>query len=194
MVKFLTGNKIYLRGLTKDDCTDQYVSFVNDVEALSLIEGIGYMPVDKEDLEEYIESCNNSENLLLGIFENKTDLHVGNIHLGQIKPYHHSCSYGIVLHRDHIKKGYAYEASSLLIKHAFEIMNIHRIQINVIEKNTRAIKLYEGLGAFKEGRLREAFYFQNKYYDIIVYSLLKRDYFKIKKRRSGQTLRPKVET
>jgi RimJ/RimL family protein N-acetyltransferase len=82
------------------------------------------------------------------------------------------------MHRDHMGKGYAHEAINILIKHAFEVLNIHRIQINVVDKNIRAIKLYEKIGAVKEGVLREAFYLANKYHDVIVYSLLKQDYLR----------------
>lgn len=176
-IKFLTGNKIYLRGLTKEDCQGQYLSMVNDAEILSFVEGIGYHPLDSRDLEDYIESNSNNSNLLLGIFENNTDIHVGNIHLSQIKPYHNNCIFGIIMHRGYVGKGYASEATGLLAKHAFESLNIHRIQINVVDKNYRAIKLYEGIGAVKEGALREAFYFSNAYHDVIVYSLLKQEYF-----------------
>ena len=175
MSKFLSGNKIYLRGLRKEDCEAQYISFINDARALTFVKEIGYKPLTREDLEEYIERCNNPTSLLLGIFENATDIHVGNIHLSQIHQYHRSCIYGIVLHEAHMGKGYAYEASRLLAKHAFEKMNINRIQINVVEKNTGAVGLYKKLGAVEEGRLREAFYFQDKYHDVIVYSLLKKE-------------------
>lgn len=178
MRKFISGKKIYLRGLTREDCNEQYLSFVNDAELLHLMEGIGYWPLDKEGLEAYIEYCNNPTSLLMGIFENVTDAHVGNIHLSQIKKYHHNCMYGIVLRREYMGKGYAYEASHLLIKHAFEKMNINRIQINVVDKNRRAIKLYKGLGAIKEGRLRESFYFQGKYHSTLIFALLKSEYFK----------------
>jgi RimJ/RimL family protein N-acetyltransferase len=116
MGKFLSGAKIYLRALTKDDCGVQYLAFVNDFEALSFVEGIGYKTLNKQDLVEYVESCNNAENLLVGIFENETDAHVGNIHLSRIKPYHNNCILGIVLGRNYMGRGYGYEASSLLMR------------------------------------------------------------------------------
>ena len=177
MTRFLSGDKIYLRGLTKEDCQQDYLCMVNDVEILSFIEGIGYYPLSSGDLEKYIESNDNYSNLLLGIFENNSNKHVGNIHLSQIKPYHNNCMLGIVLSKDFTGKGYAFEAVNLVTKHAFETMNIHRIQINVIERNDRAVNLYERAGAVKEGRLREAFYYQNKYHDILIYSVLKDEYF-----------------
>ena len=176
MTRFLSGDKVYLRGLTKEDCQQDYLRMVNDVETLSFVEGIGYYLLSPDDLEEYIESNNNYSNLLLGIFENNSNKHVGNIHLSQIKPHHNNCMLGIVLSKDFTGKGYAFEAVNLVTKHAFETMNIHRIQINVIEMNGRAVNLYERAGAVKEGRLREAFYYQNKYHDMLIYSILKNEY------------------
>ena len=176
MIKFLSGKKVYLRGLTKEDCQQDYLCMANDVEISTFVEGIGYYPLSPRDLEEYIESNNNYSNMLLGIFENNSNKYVGNIHLSQIKPYHNSCVLGIVLSKDFTGKGYALEAVNLVIKHAFETMNIHRIQIPVIEMNDRAINLYERAGAVKEGRLREAFYYQNKYHDMLIYSILKNEY------------------
>ena len=178
MTKFLDGDKVYLRRLTKEDCQAQYLRMANDVEILSFVEGLGYRPVSVEDLQSYIESNDNASNLLLGIFERATDMHAGNIHLSQIKPYHNHCVLGIIMHRDYMKKGYAFEATNLVLKHAFEVMNMHRIQINVVDKNASAIKLYEKIGAVKDGVLRESFYFYNKHHDTIIYSILKQEYFK----------------
>ncbi len=177
MIKFLNGKKVYLRGLTKEDCQGQYLDMANDADYLSFVE-IGYRPLSSADLERYIESNNNPSNLLLGIFENKTDVHVGNIHLSQIKPHHNNCAFGIVMHRAYASKGYATEATHLVVDHTFKVMNIHRIQFNVVDKNIKAIKLYEGLGAVKEGMQREAFYLDNRYHDIVNYGLLKDEYYK----------------
>jgi len=178
MKKFLAGKKIYLRKLTSNDCDSQYLAFVNDREALSFVEGIGCKTLNKKDLLSYVNTCNNSPtDVLLGIFENRADIHVGNIHLSRINPIHKKCRYGIVLHRDYAGRGYAHEASNILIKYAFEKMDINRIEIDVVEKNKKAMKLYRKLGAVKEGRQREAFRFQNKYCDIITHALLKNDYF-----------------
>lgn len=179
MAKFLTGEKIYLRGLTKDDCRGSYWDMVNDVENLLYVEGLGRRPISQEELVEYVESNNkNASSLLVGIFENDSDAHVGNIHLSNIKPYHNNCILGIIMHHDFMGKGYAFEASTILIRHAFTVLNLNRIQINVVDKNVKAIKLYEKLGARKEGVLREALYCPNGYRDLIVYSILRKDFMR----------------
>lgn len=172
MVKFLKGKKIYLAGLTKKDCRGRYLEMVNDAEALTFVEGIGYHPLYPFDLERYIKSNDDRSNLLLGIFETRTGAHAGNIHLSRISPHHRHCSYGIVMHRKYMGKGYAYEASKILIKHAFEKMNIHRIEITSVADNKKAAKLYKRLGAIEEGRKREAFYSKGKYSDLVIFSIL----------------------
>jgi hypothetical protein len=68
MIKFLSGKKVYLRGLTKEDCQQDYLRMVNDVDVLPFVEWIGYYPLSTGDLEEYIESNDNYSNLLLGMF------------------------------------------------------------------------------------------------------------------------------
>ena len=174
---FMAGQKIFLRGLTNEDCREGYLQFVNDAASLSYVDGIGYHPLSIRDLEEYIAANSNRNNLLLGIFECHTNVHVGNIHLGQIKQYHRNCIFGIVMDRNYQGKGYAREASCLIIKHAFEVMNMYRIQIPVVDDNHRAVRLYEGLGATLEGRCRAAFYYSNVYHDVLMYSILKPEYY-----------------
>jgi len=173
MEKFLQGKKIYLRGLRKKDCSGNYLSFINDSESLTFVGEVGRKPLSRHDLETYIKSCRERSDLLLGIFENKTDAHVGNIHLSQIHPYHRSCMYGIIMDRRYMGKGYAREASELVIKHAFEKMNINRIHINCAEKNAAALKLYKKLGCVREGLLRESLYGNGRYHNLIIFSILK---------------------
>lgn len=177
-MKFLIGEKVYLRGLTIDDCKDNYLQMVNDVSALTFMEGIGYRPIFKNELESYIETNKINSNLLLGIFGNNTDIHVGNVRLIQIKPYHNNYVLGILLHKDYRGKGFGYEAVMLVIKYSFEIINMHRIQFVAVADNIAANKLYQKIGAIKEGELREAFYYNGSYHNMIVYSILKSEYFK----------------
>lgn len=172
-IDFIKGKLVTLRGLTVEDCKGNYLEFINDVETLRYVEGVGYRPINLASLEEYVAANNNASNLLLGIFENQTDAHVGNIHLSNIKLIHNNCVYGIVMHRSYMGKGYAHEATRLLLRHAFHFLNIHRVEIKVVDINPDAVSLYERMGAEKEGVLREAFYFKGEYRDLIVYSILK---------------------
>lgn len=176
---FLVGNKIYLRRLTRDDCGSDYLDMVNDFENLKFIEGLGHRHLGSKDLVDYVTETNQSAtDLLLGIFEIGSNAHVGNIHLSNIKPHQRNCIFGIVMRKVYSGKGYAREASYLLSRYAFLEMAINRIHIPVVSTNEAARKLYENLGAVEEGTLRQSFYKDGTFSDLVVYGLLREDFLK----------------
>lgn len=76
-------------------------------------------------------------------------------------------------------KGYASDAMRILLKFAFEELNLHRVRLHngVYEFNSRAIKLYEKCGFTKEGIRRKEFYHRGKWWDVIDMAILDEDYF-----------------
>lgn len=70
-------------------------------------------------------------------------------------------------------KGLGREAIRLLLKYGFEDMGLYRIQLNVLEFNDSAIRLYEGAGFKKEGTLRKFVLRENERFDLYMYGLLK---------------------
>lgn len=73
-------------------------------------------------------------------------------------------------------RGYGKEALNLLLRYGFEDMNLHRIQLNVLEFNISAIKIYEGAGFKMEGTFREFVLRNDKRYDLLLYGLLKSEW------------------
>jgi RimJ/RimL family protein N-acetyltransferase len=75
-------------------------------------------------------------------------------------------------------KGYGKEATKLVLKYSFDILNLNRIQLHVANNNKNGIKAYEKAGFVTEGILREAMYHNNKYVDFYVMSILRTDFYK----------------
>ncbi len=73
-------------------------------------------------------------------------------------------------------KGYGTETMKLLLNYGFNELNLHRIQLNVLSFNDRAIALYEKFGFKKEGALREFVLRDGKRYDLFFYGLLKHEW------------------
>lgn len=73
-------------------------------------------------------------------------------------------------------QGLAKEAMRLLLDFGFNELNFHKIQLNVLQYNERAIKLYEACGFVKEGTYREFVYRDSKRYDMYLYGLLKHEW------------------
>jgi len=63
-----------------------------------------------------------------------------------------------------------------LMEHAFGKLNFYRLEAEVLEYNEKALKLVESLGFTMEGKLRQAKYFNGRYYDIFRYGILKQEF------------------
>jgi RimJ/RimL family protein N-acetyltransferase len=74
-------------------------------------------------------------------------------------------------------KGYGRETLTALIKFAFEELQMNRFWLDVYPDNHVGIKLYEGIGMHKDGVLRQNYKSERGYLDMIVYSILKDEYF-----------------
>lgn len=68
--------------------------------------------------------------------------------------------------------GYGTEACKLVIDYGFNELNLHRIELNVTDYNSRAIRAYEKLGFVHEGTRRQAGKRDGQRYDILDFGLL----------------------
>lgn len=100
----------------------------------------------------------------------------GEIRLQAIRWFNRRAEISIFIAEDFRGKGLGKAAVSALIHHAFTMMNLHRLEVEVYEYNRAGNALFRHFGFLEEGRLREARYFDGKYWDIIRYGLLRGEY------------------
>lgn len=62
------------------------------------------------------------------------------------------------------------------IKFAFRELNLNRVTAEVYEYNDHSIKLLKKLGFKEEGRIRNGKYHNSRFWDIIIYGLLRTEY------------------
>ncbi|MGG3889972.1 GNAT family N-acetyltransferase [Metabacillus fastidiosus] len=77
-------------------------------------------------------------------------------------------------------KGLGTEITQLILHYAFKELNLHRVDLRVLEYNKRAIKCYEKCGFIKEGVEREGTLIEGKYETDVFMSILDREYYEIK--------------
>lgn len=70
-------------------------------------------------------------------------------------------------------RGIGTYAVNAMIKHAFDNMNLHRLELSVLSDNKRAIHLYEKCGFVYEGCLRKSRYKNGKFVDMLLYAIIK---------------------
>ncbi|MBM3275242.1 MAG: GNAT family N-acetyltransferase [Candidatus Sericytochromatia bacterium] len=100
---------------------------------------------------------------------------IGTIGLDDIDPVNQSAEFGNLLigEKAALGKGFAKEATELLIDYAFKRLNVQRLYLNVHADNDRAIKLYEKCMFEHEGRKRRALFRDGVFIDVLMMSRLR---------------------
>ncbi|KAF9013509.1 acyl-CoA N-acyltransferase, partial [Cyathus striatus] len=73
-------------------------------------------------------------------------------------------------------KGYGTEAINFMLTHGFKQLGLHRIALQVYEFNEHAVEVYRRLGFVEEGRAREAIWYDGRWWDIIEFGMLEREW------------------
>lgn len=83
---------------------------------------------------------------------------------------------GYLLGRPYWGKGYMAEAAKELIRYAFEVLDLHRIEADIDPRNRPSARVLERNGFLKEGLLRERWIVGEEVSDTAFYGLLRKDW------------------
>jgi RimJ/RimL family protein N-acetyltransferase len=83
---------------------------------------------------------------------------------------------GYWLHKDYINQGLITESTAALIKVAFEIIHVHRLEIHCDPRNHASAAIPRKLGFTHEGTLRQKTPFRERWSDSMIWGLLKEEY------------------
>jgi len=141
------------------------------------------IPYSKGLEEEWIKGTWESQkngNGYYYLIQNKSNSDIiGSTGLDQISHTNRTGHFGItIFEAENWNKGYGTDAIKLMLSFGFELINLHSIYLRVYDYNERAIKVYKNIGFRVVGKLREAYYIEGKYHDILIMDLLKKDYSK----------------
>lgn len=90
------------------------------------------------------------------------------------KKTHFRAEAACLLDPQHWGHGFATEALAQVLRYGFNAMRLHSVEANVNPKNGAAIALLKKLGFVREAMFKEDFYFQGRFVDSEVHSLLER--------------------
>lgn len=174
---FFDGGNIYLRAPRKDDLEGDWYSWLND-PVVTKYQDKGIFPNTKELQEEYYTRILKSDNdVLLAICELKTDKHIGSVGLHKINWIHRSAELGIMIgERDYWGKGYGKKAWNLISHYGFNVLNLHRIYAFINIENINSVKSAKASGFNEVGRIKEMFFKNGKYFDVILMNCLRNDF------------------
>lgn len=101
---------------------------------------------------------------------------VGLVTLFNLDHRHGHAELGVYVAPDHQRRGYAVEALRMLIRFAFEEMNLHKVYCTILDSNTGSVHLFERLGFRAEGVRREHAFTGGRHHDVLLYSLLRSEW------------------
>jgi [ribosomal protein S5]-alanine N-acetyltransferase len=126
----------------------------------------------QKKIEQELDSFSKGNSVYWAITLKDTNEMVGGAGYWRITKEHFRAEIGYQLMQQYWRKGYSLEALKSIIQFGFEKMGLHSIEGNVNPKNDPSIKLLEKLGFKQEAYFKENFYYNGKFLDSLIYSLL----------------------
>ncbi|WP_165423627.1 GNAT family N-acetyltransferase [Ktedonosporobacter rubrisoli] len=105
------------------------------------------------------------------LIENNEGRVVGRIGTHDRNPRAGHFGYGLVIGKEHRRKGYASEAILLLLRYYFRELRYQKVTIEIASFNQDSTGLHEHLGFQLEGRIRRAGFTNGQYFDELHYGL-----------------------
>ncbi|MDK1473079.1 GNAT family protein [Streptomyces sp. 549] len=84
---------------------------------------------------------------------------------------------GIEIAREHRRKGYAAEATGLVLTYMFAEQRCNKCEVEVYAFNDASLALYRSLGFVEEGRLRQHEFFAGDYRDVVLLGITAADHW-----------------
>ena len=175
----ITTPRVVLRWISEDDIESLYEIFSSP----QVMRYWSSAPLsDREaaaDLQREIAEGNESETMLnWGLALRDSDTVIGTTTLFNLSLDNGRAELGYAMAHAHWGKGYMNEALTALVSHAFEVMELRRLEADVDPRNAASIRTLERLGFQREGFLRERWHVNGEIQDAFFYGLLRREWRK----------------
>jgi ribosomal-protein-alanine N-acetyltransferase len=119
-----------------------------------------------------ITALKNNEGITWGISLKDNPQLIGTIGFWRIVKEHYRAEIGYLLSDAFQRQGIMQEAITAVINHGFNMMKLHSIEAHVNPANTASVMLLEKNKFIREAHFRENYYYDGKFMDSLVYSLI----------------------
>ena len=162
----LESQRLILIPINDSFCTDSYLSWLYDPVVCKYLEsGCDY---NMFTLKEYIHNAVENNVFFWAICLRSNNKHIGNIKINPISFRHQRGEYGILIgDKSEWGKGYAKEASDIIINFCFRKLNLRKITLGVVESNTAAVSLYKKMCFQIEGIYKDHGIYDNKIENVL---------------------------
>ena len=166
--------RLVLREITKKDA-EQFYLLRSNKDAMRFIDKPLAESLDEiKSFIKYIDSKRKAnEAISWGITLKEKDELIGTISFHSIEKENYRAEIGYMLLPDHWHKGLISEVIPMVIGYGFNTMKLHSIEANINPNHSVSRKVLEKFKFKKEAYFKENHFFNGKFYDTEIYSLLK---------------------
>ena len=170
---FWQGRLTRLRPLTAEDAEKGWESMLDSPSRQVLQDGIE-LPMTLDFRREQMArraNCQDDGGLILFAIENLEGEYVGGLSYHSRDRKNGNFSFGVFIAAPHWRKGYAADATRILLRYGFLERRYHKCNSACVDGNTPSIALHLALGFREEGRRRDQSYMNGRYYDELLFGL-----------------------
>jgi len=174
---FLEGERVLLCPLDRDDAS-LYQRWLNRREVTDFLMLFGPITLEQElaHLDQRLRG-DPEKDMVIGIRLRESGRLIGNIGLYHINFRDGHAEMGIFIgDEENMSQGYGTEAMRLLIRYAFDVLNMRKIRLSTYDFNLRAQKAYRKIGFKEVGRLRENKYKRGRYADELIMEVFRSEF------------------
>jgi RimJ/RimL family protein N-acetyltransferase len=177
---FLIGKLVRLTAEDPQVLAKASANWNQDSEYIRLLDARAANQVSAKKIAEWIEKDQEKippAEYLFGIRTLAGDNLVGFIDLEGVMFPHGDAFVGIGLgERSLWGKGYGTDAMKVILRYAFQELNLRRVSLDTFEYNPRAIRSYEKAGFIHEGCARAFLFREGKRWDMIFMGILREEW------------------
>jgi len=173
---------IVLRQFGRDDFS-RLMGWVDEAGTEFFVQWAGTAftyPLDKAQLEAHLAEAEGPEasRRLFAAVDDENEEVVGHVELSRVDRANRSATVARLLVGEPSARGKGIGAQivSRILDKAFREMDLHRVDITVLELNVAAIRMYGGLGFKTEGHFVEARRVGGKYWNVYYMAMLKEEW------------------
>src|SRR5699024_7529756 len=108
----------------------------------------------------------------------KNNEKLGFVQLISIDYIHRKAEFTIMIDPRGQGHGYASIATHLAMDYAFSVLNLHKLYLIVDKMNEKAIYIYKKTGFQVEAELKDEFFVNGTYHNVVIMSMFQADYLK----------------
>lgn len=170
---------VTLRALAEPD-VDHILTWVNNRDIVGNIASFSGKPFTRDDELTYVRQILASDqDRVFSVLRAGDGDYLGQVGLHQIHRRSHVGRLACIIgSRDEMGKGYGTAAIAHLLDIAFGAERLHKVWLMVFETNVRARRVYGRLGFVEEGTLREEYYHEETWHNMVRMSLLDREWIR----------------